>query len=68
MFYSAATCQPVQAVCKAEQVKQRSLAEGTSDTVLVLFIPAAVAEGELLVKGYLWRLFCGVNTRYSLYV
>ena len=49
----------------------RSLAEGTSASVCVLFMPAAVAEGGLLVKGYLWRLFYGVNTRrvtrYSLY-
>ena len=42
-------------------------AEGASNTVHVLFIPAAVAEGGLLVKGYLWQLFHGVNTRYSLY-
>ena len=62
-----ATHQQVQAVCKAEWVKQRSLAEGTSDTVHVLFIPAAVAEGGFLVKGYLWWLFRGVNTWYSLY-
>ena len=45
-------------------MKGGSLAEGASATVCVLFIPA---EGGLLVKGYLWRLFCGVNTRYSLY-
>ena len=30
---------------------------GPSATVHALFIPAAVAEGGLLVKGYLWRLF-----------
>ena len=28
----------------------------------ILFIPAAVAEGRLLVNGYLWRLSHGVNT------
>ena len=59
--------QLVQAVCKATLVKQRSLAEGASATVCVPFIPAAVAEGGLLVKGYLWQLFYGVNTCYSLY-
>ena len=31
-----------------------------------LLKPAAVAEGGFLVKGYLWPLFHGVNTRYSL--
>ena len=40
---------------------------GPSTTMHALFIPAAVAEGRFLVKGYLWRLFYGLNTRYSLY-
>ena len=59
--------QPVQAVCKTTLVKPRSLAGGASATVCILFIPAAVAEGGLLVKGYLWQLFYEVNARYSLY-
>ena len=42
--------------------------KGPSATVLVPFIPAAVAEGGILVKGYLWWLLYGVNTRYSLYI
>ena len=47
-------------------MKQVSLAGGTSTTVHDLFIPAAAAEGRLVVKGYLWQLFYGVNTQYSL--
>ena len=43
------------------------MAEKASNTVHILFIPAAVAESGLFVKGYLWQLFHGVNTRYSLY-
>ena len=57
----------MQAECKVKWVRQRRLEEGASSKVRILFIPAAVAEGRLLVKGYLWRLFYGVNTRYSLY-
>ena len=59
--------QLVQAVCKVKQVKQRRLEEGASSIVHILYIPAGVAEGRLLVKGYLWQLFHGVNTRYNLY-
>ena len=57
--------QPVQAVCEVKWVKRRRLEEAISSTVHIL--PAAVAEGGLLVKSYLWRLFHGVNTQYSLY-
>ena len=46
-----ATYQLVQAVCKAEWVKQRCLVEGPSATVCVLFIPAGVAEGGVLSQG-----------------
>ena len=55
--------QPVQAVCKAKLVRQRSLVEGTSATVPVLLIPVAVAEGGLSVKDYLWWLLYGLNTQ-----
>ena len=45
-----AICQPAQAACKTKHVKQKSVAEGPSSIVHVLFIPAAVAEGGILVR------------------
>ena len=35
------------------------MAKGSSIIVHILFIPAAVAEGRLLRRDYLLRLFCG---------
>ena len=44
--------QLMQALCKTKWAKQRSEEEGAFNTVHVLFIPAAVAEGSLLCQGY----------------
>ena len=38
----------MQAACKIKRVKLKSVAEGSSSIVHVLFIPAAVAEGGIL--------------------
>ena len=47
------------AIYKTKLLKKESVAKGACSIVHVLFIPAAVAEGELLCQGYLLRLFCG---------
>ena len=43
-------CQLVQAACKTKHVKQESVAKGSSSIVHILVIPAAVAEGGVLVR------------------
>ena len=45
-----AICQLVQAACKRKQVRQESMAKGSSSIVHILFIPAAVAEGGILIR------------------
>ena len=57
----------MQVACRTKQLKQECVAKGACSIVHILFMPAAVAEGGILSHGYLWWVFYGVNTRYSLY-